>query len=154
MERDHRVLSAMNTYIILVGQRSSSYRPIRRLFTTRFSDHSRCIRRSAIALWISTIWRASRSRWTYDTSRLASCLSFRREFSSLTWHTGPGPAGRGGWDAQPSPYGGQPMPNQGYGHMPGSAGGYGRGQPTPGAGWNQGQGQGHGFGNGYQGYQS
>ncbi|ERF71477.1 hypothetical protein EPUS_00466 [Endocarpon pusillum Z07020] len=66
---------------------------------------------------------------------------------------GPSPGGRGGWDAQPSPYGGQPMPTQGYGQMPGSAGGYGRGQPAPNPGWNQGQGQGHGFGNGYAGYQ-
>jgi nucleolysin TIA-1/TIAR len=74
--------------------------------------------------------------------------------SSLLISTGPSPGGRGGWDAQQSPYGGPPMPNQGYGQMPGSAGGYGRGQPTPGAGWNQGQGQSHGgFGNGYQGYQ-
>jgi nucleolysin TIA-1/TIAR len=49
------------------------------------------------------------------------------------------------------------MPNHGgYGQMPGSAGGYGRGQPTPGAGWNQGQQgpQSHNFGNnGYAGYQ-
>ena len=139
-------------YIILVGQRSSSYGPVRRLLTTSSGDYSWCIQRTAIPVRRLSSIRWSRwPRWTHDTTRWgSSCLSGRL---ALLTQTGPSPGGRGGWDAQPSPYGGQTMPNQGYGQMPGSAGGYGRGQPTPGAGWNQGQGQSHGFGNGYAGYQ-
>jgi hypothetical protein len=47
---------------------------------------------------------------------------------------------------------GHGMPSQGYGQMPGSAGGYGRGQTTQIGGWNQGQPP-QNYGNGYQSYQ-
>ena len=87
---------------------------------------------------------------------------------------GPSPVGRPAWETaqQHPPYGGQAMPgqgmpgqglpgqgmpghgmpNQGYGQMPGSAGGYGRGQTTQIGGWNQGQPP-QSYGNGYQNYQ-
>lgn len=43
------------------------------------------------------------------------------------------------------------MPAQGYGQVPGSAGGYGRGQNAPAAGW-AGNNSGN-FNNGFGGYQ-
>jgi nucleolysin TIA-1/TIAR len=59
----------LNTHIILVGQGPSSNWSIRRLFTTRFCNHSRCIQRSAIPLWVSSIRWSGWSGGSYDTSR-------------------------------------------------------------------------------------
>jgi nucleolysin TIA-1/TIAR len=65
---------------------------------------------------------------------------------------GPSPVGRG-WDQQANNFGGPAMPAQGgYGQLPGSAGGYGRGQTTPGSAW--GQPTSASFGNGFGGYQA
>ncbi|PGG99344.1 hypothetical protein AJ80_09382 [Polytolypa hystricis UAMH7299] len=65
---------------------------------------------------------------------------------------GPSPGGRG-WDQQGGNFAGPAMPAQGYGgQLPGSAGGFGRGQTTPASGWaqpNSGS-----FGNGFGGYQA
>lgn len=44
------------------------------------------------------------------------------------------------------------MPGQGYGQIPASAGGYGRGQSAPASGW--GQPNSGSFGNGFGGYQA
>ncbi|KAK2755114.1 hypothetical protein FQN54_006643 [Arachnomyces sp. PD_36] len=64
---------------------------------------------------------------------------------------GPSPGGRG-WDQQGSNFGGPGMPAQGYGQIPASAGGYGRGQAAPASGW--GQPNSAGFGNGFGNYQA
>lgn len=64
---------------------------------------------------------------------------------------GPSPGGRG-WDQQGSNFGGPGMPAQGYGQIPASAGGYGRGQSAPASGW--GQPNSGSFGNGFGGYQA
>lgn len=64
---------------------------------------------------------------------------------------GPTPAGRG-WDQQGAGFGGPGMPGQGYGQLPGSAAGYGRGQTAPGYAWPQQTAA--NFGNGFGGYQA
>lgn len=62
---------------------------------------------------------------------------------------GPNPAGRG-WDQSGGNFG-PGMPAQGYGQVPGSAGGYGRGQSNPASQWAQ-PNAGN-FNNGFGGYQ-
>lgn len=65
--------------------------------------------------------------------------------------SGAAPAGRG-WDQGQAGFGGPGMQPQGYTQMPGSAGGYGRGQAQPPA-QQWGQPPNPGFGNGFGGYQ-
>lgn len=50
---------------------------------------------------------------------------------------GPSPGGRGGWAGPQGGYGAPSMTPQGYGNMqmPGSAGGYGRGDQSSNGGW-------------------
>lgn len=73
--------------------------------------------------------------------------------SSVLTCVGPSPGGRG-WDNQPGGFGGHGMPNQGYGQMPTSAGGFGRGAgPMPPGPGGYGQGQGGNFPGNFQGYQ-